>query len=191
MRYFVIYKPYGYLSQFTPEGRWQGLGDLFDFPKDAYAVGRLDADSEGLLILTNDKSLNHRLLHPSQQHLRTYAAQVEGVATEEHVQLLEKGVSFTAKDKTHFASARTRLLEEVNFPERSVPIRFRKNVPTSWIELTVDEGKNRQIRKMTAASGLPTLRLIRTAIEQLTLGTMQPGEVSETTAKELFPLLKL
>ena len=191
--YFIIYKPFGMLSQFSPEGNKSGLGELFNFPKDVYPVGRLDADSEGLLILTNDKKMNHQLLNPGFRHKRTYWAQVEGLITEEALIKLEKGVTINInkKDYRTLPAKATAIAEPVGLPERNPPVRYRKTVPDSWLELTLHEGKNRQVRRMTAATGFPTLRLIRSSIEGLTISGMQAGEVREMTREELYPLLRL
>jgi 23S rRNA pseudouridine2457 synthase len=192
-RYYILNKPYGYLSQFTPEGRWKGLGELYKFPSDVYAVGRLDADSEGLLILTNDKALNHRLIDPKFQHVRTYLAQVDGDITEEAILKLQGELKITVRGSAHRtrgAEAMKMLLPE-NLWERTPTVRFRANIPTSWVQLQVTEGKNRQVRKMTAAVGFPTLRLIRTHIEQLEVWNLKSGEVREITQEELYPLLQI
>jgi 23S rRNA pseudouridine2457 synthase len=191
MRYIIIYKPYGMLSQFSAEGEKSTLAQLGDFPKDVYPVGRLDSDSEGLLILTNDKTLNQLLLNPRHRHWRTYWAQVDGAITAEAVSNLCKGVDITVDGKTHHtlpAKARA-LASEPALPERYPPIRYRKNIPTSWVELSLFEGKNRQVRKMTAAVGFPTLRLVRVSIEGITLGAMQPGDIVELSADKIHKLL--
>ena len=193
LHYYILNKPYGYLSQFTPEGRWKGLGELHIFPSDVYAVGRLDADSEGLLILTNDKALNHRLLDPKFQHVRTYLAQVDGDITEEAILKLQGELKITVRGNAHRtlgAEAMKMALPE-NLWERTPAVRFRANIPTSWVQLQVTEGKNRQVRKMTAAVGFPTLRLIRTHIEQLDVWNIKSGEVREITKEELYPLLHI
>lgn len=181
------------LSQFSPEGNKPGLGELHAFPKDVYPVGRLDADSEGLLILTNDKSLNHQLLNPDFKHWRTYWVQVDGAITEEARQQLEKGVAIKVNKKNYQTlAARASLMEAPeNVPERDPPVRYRKEIPTSWLSLSLQEGKNRQVRRMTAAVGFPTLRLIRVQIETLSLQGMQPGEVRELPKETLYNLLKL
>lgn len=192
-RYFIIYKPFGMLSQFSPEGNKPGLGELFKFPPDVYPVGRLDADSEGLLILTNDKKLNHQLLNPDFRHKRTYWVQVEGLISEEAIRKLEKGVTINInkKDYRTLPAKASAIAEPPALPDRNPPVRFRKTVPDSWLELTLHEGKNRQVRRMTAAVGFPTLRLIRARIEGLTISGMEAGEVREMNREDLYPLLKI
>ena len=192
--YFLIYKPYGMLSQFTREmPQHRVLGDLFDFPKDVYPVGRLDQDSEGLLLLTNDRRLNDALLNPVRAHQRTYWVQVEGEATAEAIQRLRKGVDIRIKKRTHRTRpARAQLLSPPpTLPERDPPIRYRKSIPTSWVELQLTEGKNRQVRRMCAAVGFPVLRLVRSAIEDIQLADMEIGEVRAWQQADLFKLLKL
>ena len=181
------------LSQFTKEGEHKTLADLgFNFPKDVYPVGRLDSDSEGLLLLTNDKSINHKLLDPKFKHNRTYLAQVEGIFSEEAKRKLEKGVSISADGKQYQTlPSKVEIIPEPNLPARNPPIRFRKNIPTSFIKITLHEGKNRQVRKMTAAVGFPTLRLVRAAIEKIEPGNLQPGEVMEISKEECFSRLKI
>ena len=190
-RYFTIYKPCFVLSQFSAHEGKKTLADFFDVPKDVYPVGRLDYDSEGLLILTNDPSLNHRLLNPVHRHERTYLVQVEGMVTPTAIQQLEQGISINVNGKTHrsLPCKATALTTEPVVPERYPPIRFRQHIPVSWLQLTLTEGKNRQVRKMTASVGFPTLRLIRTGIEKVTLETLQPGEVKEWKKQALFELL--
>ncbi|MGB6035677.1 MAG: pseudouridine synthase [Cryomorphaceae bacterium] len=191
-RYFAVYKPFGMLSQFSPEGDRQTLAALGDFDKDVYPVGRLDADSEGLLILTSDKAMNAALLNPTEKHFRTYYAQVEGEITHSAVEKLESGVELKIKGKAYFtAPAQAVKMVDPTLPLRNPPIRFRKNIPTSWLELRITEGKNRQVRRMTAAVGLPTLRLVRWAIEDLTLATFEAGEVREFQKNEIINLLNL
>lgn len=176
-RYFLAYKPYGMLTQFTdPEGR-KTLSDLYPFPKDIYAVGRLDMDSEGLILLTNDKKINNFLLNPRFRHEREYFVQVEGIPQSTDLQKLEKGVIIEGR-KTLPAKVRI-LKKEPMFPERIPPIRQRKNIPVSWISIALIEGRNRQVRKMTASIGFPTLRLIRLRIGKLKLEGLLPGEVKE------------
>lgn len=195
-RYFIINKPHGVLSQFTrevPEHRV--LGDLYDFPPDVYPVGRLDRDSEGLLILTNDRSLNEALLHPSRKHGRVYWAQVEGIPTEEALAALRKGVTIRAKGKTHRSApvGAECLSEEAteDIPPRTPPVRFRKSVPDRWLSLELTEGKNRQVRKMCAAVGFPVLRLLRVGIEKLWLEDVGDGHVREVNKDWLFPKIGL
>lgn len=179
------------LSQFSAEGDKPTLAQLGHFSKDIYPIGRLDADSEGLLILTNDKELNHKLLDPRFKHQRTYLSQVEGIVTDEALAYLIKGVTITIDNKAYHTlpAQATMLKSEPTLPERIPPIRYRKNIPTSWIALTLHEGKNRQVRKMTAAVGFPTLRLVRIAIEGIKLGNLQPSEVLEMNKNEVYQLL--
>ena len=184
--YFIIHKPFNVLSQFSSMDDKKMLKDFFDIPPDVWPVGRLDYDSEGLLFLTNDKAINHRLLNPQFLHEREYWSQVEGITTEESLAKLRKGVVISAKGKTFKTlPAKAKLLSEINILERNPPIRFRKEIPTSWISLTIQEGKNRQVRKMTAAVGLPTLRLLRYRIGQITLSEMQPGLLKELSIDEV------
>lgn len=188
-RYFVVFKPYGMLSQFSRETAAQvTLADLaFDFPKDVYPVGRLDADSEGLLLLTSDKTLNARLLNPTHAHPRTYWAQVEGLPDAAALGPLRQGVTIRIDGKPFQSRpAEARLLTmPPELPERQPPVRFRKTVPDAWLELVLIEGKNRQVRRMCAAVGFPVLRLVRVQIGQLTLDGMLPGEVREIQGEEV------
>lgn len=188
MRYFLIYKPFGMLSQFTPEADHRTLADLgFAFPRSVYPVGRLDADSEGLLLLTDDNYLKHRLLEPKFAHHKTYWVQVEGAITEEALQQLRQGVTISVNgQRYHTQPATASAIVEPQVPPRNPPIRFRANIPTSWVELSLMEGKNRQVRKMTAATGFPTLRLLRARIGALQIGAMQPGEVLELTEENAW-----
>ncbi|GAA4828322.1 pseudouridine synthase [Algivirga pacifica] len=190
-KYYIIYKPFGMLPQFKDEAGRPVLGELYDFPKDVYPVGRLDMDSEGLLILTNDTKLNHRLLNPKFKHSKKYLVQVDGAVTPQAIQQLEKGVTISVnKKKHHTLPAKAQILDQdPQLPDRDPPVRFRKNIPTSFITLTLTEGKNRQVRKMTAAVGFPTLRLIRINIEKLRLGNMQPGEVMELSRNQVYKAL--
>lgn len=193
-RYFLIYKPFGMMSQFSKEGDKPTLADLpFQFPKDIYPVGRLDADSEGLLLLTNDSFLNNRLLNPKFKHQRTYFVQVDGQISIEAVQKLQKGVQISIDGKPHqtLPAKAELLVNEPPLPPRNPPIRVRQNIPTTWVSLTLHEGKNRQVRRMTAAVGFPTLRLVRWAIEDVKTGTMQPAEVVEVEKEWLFKKLKI
>lgn len=185
MKYFALNKPYGVLSQFTgPEGK-KTLADIYKFPENVYPVGRLDMDSEGLLLLTDDKSLTEYLLNPENRHEREYYVEVEGIPTVEELKKLESGVIIEGKLTL---PARAKLLTNFKIEAREVAIRFRKNVPDSWISLTLIEGRNRQVRKMTASIRYPTLRLIRVRINNILLGDLKPGEVrilSSTEVKEL------
>jgi 23S rRNA pseudouridine2457 synthase len=177
--YFCIYKPFQVISGFTPENGKPCLKDFFEVPADVYPLGRLDFDSEGLLLLTNDKSLNYRILHPSFAHEREYWVQVEGDITEQALNRLRQGLSISIDGKKYNTN-KTRVAlftESPPVPERNPPIRFRKNIPTSWISLILTEGKNRQVRKMTAAVGFPTLRLIRYRISGLSIQSMLPGDM--------------
>lgn len=185
--YIVFYKPYGVLCQFTDSSGRETLGAYGPFPKDAYPVGRLDTDSEGLLLLTNDNVLKHRLLEPRFGHERTYLVQVERIPTEESLMRLQAGVVIEGQ---RTKEAEVRILETTPaLPLRPVPIRFRKNVPTAWLEIKLREGRNRQVRKMTAAVGHPTLRLVRTRFGSLCVNALQPGESRTLTAKEVSELI--
>ncbi|MET6999287.1 pseudouridine synthase [Chitinophaga defluvii] len=188
LKYYVIYKPYEVLTRFSREGDKAVLADYFKVPPDVYPVGRLDYDSEGLLILTNDKSFNHRLLSPQFAHEREYWVQVDGAVTDQAIQQLQQGVEITVDGKKH----KTRRCVAAIFPEdpllppRTPPIRFRKSIPAPWIRLILREGKNRQVRKMTAAVGFPTLRLVRYRIGKITIDGLQPGDMREMTQAEIY-----
>ena len=190
--YFVIYKPYNVLSQFTSQLGKQTLANFFDVPRDVYPVGRLDNDSEGLLILTNDASLNHQLLNPTYAHERAYWVQVDGAIDVQAIQQLQHGVEISIDGKPYQTKTCTVTAFDTDpiVPERIPAVRFRKQIPAPWIQIILTEGKNRQVRKMTAKVGYPTLRLIRQRIEQLELGNMQPGDMisisKNTIYKKLF-----
>ncbi|WP_192821613.1 pseudouridine synthase [Rufibacter sp. LB8] len=184
MRYLLLNKPFEVLTQFTDETGRQTLKDYVPVPN-VYPVGRLDYDSEGLVLLTDNKQLQHRLSDPKFKVEKTYWVQVEGIPTEEALEHLRSGVTIQGK-KT--APAKARLLEDVELWERSKPIRFRANIPTTWVEIKISQGMNRQVRKMTAAVGFPTLRLVRVAIGKLTLGELQPGEYRTLTEEEVKQL---
>lgn len=193
-QYFLIYKPYGYLSQFTKEvPTHKTLGDLHDFPENVYPVGRLDKDSEGLLLLTNDKKLNHRLLDPKFKHARTYLVQVDGIPSAKAIEQLEKGVTIRINKKDYRTLPANAVLLNTPpaLPDRDPPIRFRANIPTSWIQLTLQEGKNRQVRRMCAKVGFPVLRLVRHSIESVQFEEIEIGMVQQIDRDLLYEQLKL
>lgn len=182
----AFHKPYGVLSRFTPDGSaWRTLAG-FGLPKDAWPIGRLDADSEGLLILSSDKSLVDALLSPRRAHAKTYWANVERIPTAEALAQLEAGVIL---DGTRTRPARARVIDPPALPPRDPPIRFRKSVPDCWLELRIVEGRNRQVRRSTAAVGHPTLRLVRAAIGAYALGDLAPGAARALGRAELAQLL--
>ena len=192
LRYFIVYKPYKTLSQFTStEGDKQTLADFFHVPKNVYPVGRLDEDSEGLLILTNDAKLNHRLLNPSFEHEREYWVQVDGAINKVAVMQMQQGLQLNIKGAKHETKkSNIEIINEVpEVAERTPPVRYRANIPTSWIKIILKEGKNRQVRKMTAQVGFPTLRLIRYRIEDIELKNMQPGMIVELSKKSIYKKL--
>ena len=191
-RYFLINKPYGVLSQFTrelPEHRT--LADLADFPSGVYPVGRLDRDSEGLLILTDDASLNQQLLQPARGHHRTYWVRVEGIPTDADLERLAAGPEIRIKGKVH--RSRPLLVERIApaVPPRQPPVRYRKSVPDCWLSLRLTEGKNRQVRRICAAVGFPVLRLLRYGIVGITLDDLEGREVREVDGKWLRQRLEL
>ena len=190
-QYFIIYKPYLVLSQFSRQDGKQTLADFFNMPKDVYPVGRLDYDSEGLLILTNDKALNHRLLNPMFAHEREYWVQVDGNIETQVVQQLQQGVVINIDGKMYSTKPckANLFIDEPLVPPRLPPIRFRKAIPAPWLSLILTEGKNRQVRKMTAAVGFPTLRLIRYRIENITLDAMQPGDIIKLSKAAMYKKL--
>ena len=169
-------KPYGVLSQFTPEGRWRGLKDFIDIPG-VYVAGRLDADSEGLLLLTNDGAIQARIADPRFKMEKTYWVQVDGVPDEAALASLRCGVQLN-DGPTRPARARSMPTPPALW-DREPPIRVRASLPTAWIELVITEGRNRQVRRMTAAVGFPTLRLIRAAIGPHTLDGISAGSYRE------------
>ena len=172
----VFNKPYGVLSQFTPEpgSKWKTLAE-FDLPKEVYPVGRLDADSEGMMLLTDEKGFNSKFLSPDEAHPREYWVQVEGVPDREDLEKLTQGVVIEGK---RTLTARAALWDKPPaIPPRDPPIRVRKTIPDAWISIELTEGRNRQVRKMTAHVGHPTLRLIRARMGRLELAALnlQPG----------------
>ena len=184
-RYLKLYKPFDVLTQFTDEGGRATLKDYVPVPG-VYPVGRLDRDSEGLLLLTDDGPLAHRLTDPRHDHPKTYLAQVEKVPERSALDALREGIVL--------ADGPTKPVEvellgtEPDLPGRPVPIRFRKNVPTAWLRLVLREGRNRQVRRMTAAVGHPTLRLVRIAVGPIGLDGLQPGEYRELDPDEVRAL---
>jgi len=188
-RYLLFYKPYNVLSQFSddsfPVAQRHTLKDYIPVAG-VYPVGRLDQDSEGLLLLTDDGSLQHRLSDPKFQHCRTYWVQVERIPNEVDLDPLRQGIRL---QNYQTRPAQVQLLtEEPALPQRDPPIRFRKSVPTAWLEITLTEGKNRQVRRMTAAIGFPTLRLVRVKLAHLSLAGLMPGDWRDLSLEELQQL---
>lgn len=191
----LFHKPYGVLSQFSPEAgsRWSTLADWIQQPG-IYPAGRLDADSEGLLLLTNDGRLQHQLTDPRWGHWRYYWVQVEGLPTEAKLDQLRGGVELQGK---RTLSAQAEQIEQPQLPERDPPIRHRRTIPTSWLAIGLREGRNRQVRRMTAAVGLPTLRLLRVGIDlmdggpPLSLEGLQSGQSRRLTDQEQTRILAL
>ncbi|MDW5443397.1 pseudouridine synthase [Polaromonas sp. SM01] len=180
-RLILFNKPYGVLSQFTPEGRWRGLKDFIDIPG-IYVAGRLDADSEGLLLLTNNGQLQARIADPRFKMEKIYWVQVEGQPDEAALEVLRRGVLLN-DGPTRPARARLMAAPPALWA-RDPPVRFRQSIPTTWIELGIREGRNRQVRRMTAAVGFPTLRLIRAAIGPYTLDGLAPGTLRESAVDQ-------
>jgi 23S rRNA pseudouridine2457 synthase len=178
----AFHKPYGVLSRFTPDGSPNRTLAEFGFPARVYPIGRLDADSEGLLLLTDEPGLNTRLLHPRQAHEREYWVQVERIPSDAALGELARGV--VIQGRCTLPCRAWRLDPPPELPPRVPPIRFRKNVPDCWLALELIEGRNRQVRRMTAAVGHPTLRLVRVRIGGFTLGGLAPGAWRELTAAE-------
>ncbi len=178
----AFHKPFGVVTRFTPDGSPNRTLAEFGFPGQVYPIGRLDADSEGLLLLTDEAAVNARLLHPARGHRRVYWAQVEGIPTKEDLHRLQRGVMVQGR-KT--LPCRARVLDPPPaVPPRQPPIRFRKTIPDCWLALELVEGKNRQVRRMTAAIGHPTLRLIRVQIGALRMPALRPGEWRMLSAAE-------
>ena len=191
--YFIIHKPFNVLSQFTSSEGKSTLKDYFEVPSNVYPVGRLDYDSEGLLILTDDKKLNTLLLDPQYKHQREYWVQVEGDITYNAIEELQQGVVLNINGK-NLKTQKCSIKKFSSSPEvgeRKPPIRVRKNIPESWIKIILTEGKNRQVRKMTAHAGYPTLRLIRYRIENVTLENLNPGQMKSISQQELYNLLQI
>jgi 23S rRNA pseudouridine2457 synthase len=184
-----FHKPYGVLSQFTDDGSGNRTLAEFGFPRQVYPLGRLDADSEGLLLLSDEPGLNSRLLHPRSAHEREYWAQVERIPTREALELLQQGV--VIQGRRTLPCTACLLAPQPEIPPRSPPIRFRKSVPDCWISLELIEGKNRQVRRMTAAIGHPTLRLMRVRIGDFRLDphALPSGSWRELTSAERAQVL--
>ena len=168
----IFNKPYGVISQFSEHNIYDSLKDFIPI-KNVYPAGRLDSDSEGLVILTDNGQFQNRLSSPSSNIEKIYLAQVENIPKMEEIMRLEKGIQISSYVTK---KSKVKLIEEPQLWERNPPIRKRKFIPTSWLEIKISEGKNRQVRKMTAAIGCPTLRLIRTAVGDYSLGNLQPGQ---------------
>ncbi len=175
-------KPFGVLSKFTPDGSPNRVLAEFGFPKQVYPLGRLDADSEGLLLLSDEAALNQTLLHPSRGHDREYWAQVERIPAEKALRELSRGL--VIQGRRTLACRAWRLDPQPEMPPRDPPIRYRKTVPTCWIGVLLVEGKNRQVRRMTAAVGHPTLRLVRVRVGRLPLGDLRSGCWRKLTEQE-------
>jgi len=180
--HYRLFKPWGYLSQFIYNGkrasRKKLLGALYDFRKGTMSIGRLDEDSEGLLLLTTNGKVSFDLL--SKKFEKEYYVQVDGIITAEAVEQMQNGLRINIQGTPYTTkNCKAHLIEIPNFPDRGRPIRDERHGPTSWVSITLREGKFRQVRKMTAAVGFPTLRLVRVRIGEHHLGDMQPGEVVE------------
>jgi 23S rRNA pseudouridine2457 synthase len=186
-KYYILHKPYGYLSQFTDKLGRKTLADFKSLPQDVYPVGRLDMDSEGLLLLSNDKMLVDFLLNSNNFHEKEYLAQVEGIPNEDEMESFRNGL-LIENQKT--LPAKVEIVYPIAIPDRVPSIRRRMNIPVCWLKIVITEGRNRQVRKMTAAIGHPTLRLIRTRIKNLTLEEFKPGEVRKLSEIEIQNLKK-
>ncbi|MBO6516778.1 MAG: pseudouridine synthase [Bacteroidia bacterium] len=187
-RHFVLYKPYGYLTQFvyneTRRKRRKLLGELHAFPEGTMAIGRLDEKSEGLLLLTTNGALSQLVRGNSIE--KEYIVQVDGTVTKQAIEHLKSGVTIGIHGKSfHTGPCKARIVDSPEFPDRGKPIRDDRHGKTSWVSITITEGKFRQVRKMTAAVGFPTLRLIRIRIGNTHLGQMQPGDVQEVESFDL------
>ncbi len=189
-RTYLVYKPYQVMCQFSPVEGKQTLADYFEVEKDVYPIGRLDYDSEGLLLMSNDKTLNALLLQPKAMQEKEYFVQVEGDITQDAIRQLQQGVIINIDGKQHHTmpAACRRLPANPGLPERNPPIRYRAQIPTSWISLMITEGKNRQVRRMTAAVGFPTLRLIRWRIGASNIKGMLPGDMRILEQREINQL---
>lgn len=192
--YILFYKPYNVLTRFTKDrAEHVSLADFLKVEPDIYPVGRLDADSEGLLLLTNDKKLTSLIMEPAARKTKTYWVQVDGEIDAEAVRKLENGIDITVDHKVYRTKpCEVRIMpHEPVLPPRNPPVRFRISIPTSWVSITLREGKNRQIRKMCAAVGFPVLRLVRTKIGELSLGKLQPGKYITCKREMIYKALSL
>ncbi len=186
-RTFIAYKPFGMLTQFSGQTGDLTLKDLdFDFAKDVYPVGRLDKDSEGLLLLSSDTRINQALLTPRFGHQKEYWVQVDQIPDAQDLERLQAGLRIKGGHLT--APCQASLIPEPELAERDPPVRFRKNIPTAWLQIILHEGKNRQVRRMTAGIGHPTLRLLRWRIEHLTLAGLAPGQARALSSAEWHEL---
>ena len=186
-RYFIIYKPYKMVSQFISPYEQSKLGDLnYNFPQGTNAVGRLDDESEGLLILTTDKALTQRLLHPEKKHTRSYIVQVEKIISQEALQQLNTGVQILIKGQNRLYTTQACQVTIINKPINLAlrPKSLREDLPQTWLQFILTEGKNRQIRKMCKTLGYEVVTLCRTKIDAVELGTLKAGEKVEFTVKE-------
>jgi 23S rRNA pseudouridine2457 synthase len=186
-KYYILHKPYGVLSKFTDKENRKTLAGFYNFPKDVYPVGRLDMDSEGLLLLSNDKELVNFLLHPDNRHEKEYYAQVERIPDEKALNDLREGVVIEGK-KT--LPAEVEIINDPGFPLRKPPINPKKGMQVCWLRIVITEGRHRQVRKMTAKVGHPTLRLVRVRIKNIKLGSLPQGEVRELSKEEVNFLLQ-
>lgn len=197
LKYYILNKPFGYQSQFSGDEHLNLMNlveeNNLQIPKDIYPVGRLDKDSEGLLILTNDKKLHTYLLNPKHQHKRSYWAQVDKEITQQAITDLQKGVTIRINKKAYLTkrAKATIINEPAKLWERNLPVRFRANIPSSWLNITLIEGKNRQVRKMTAKVGFPTLRLVRNSIESLNVWEVKNGAIKAISKADIYELLKI
>ncbi len=183
-RHFKLYKPYGYLSQFITNQqkakKKKMLGELYNFPEEAMSIGRLDEDSEGLLLLSTDGKMSYAVLSTSVE--KEYYVQVDGIITNEAIEQLQIGVEIGIQGKKYTTQpCKARKIDPPTLPERAKKIRDERHGPTSWASITITEGKYRQVKKMTAAVGFPTLRLVRYRVNKMTIENMQAGEVEEVT----------
>jgi 23S rRNA pseudouridine2457 synthase len=187
-KYYILHKPKGYLSQFSKEHGKMALSDLVDLQGDVYPVGRLDEYSEGLLLLTNDKSVNYHLLHPSNKHVRCYLVQVEGQVTKKAIKELEAGVTIAAKGEIY--NTLPAKVKKTKKPGNIIDADVSAKV-TTWLKIELQEGRYRQVRKMTAKVGFPTLRLVRTHVENLELGNIKSGELLQVNKEFFYSKLNL